>query len=205
MNKLFICCIDGLDVSGKETLSKYLYNELKRYNLNVILKSFPDYESRSGKKILNLLHKGKLDKIDELFSLNRVEYFKKLKIEQDTILILDRYTYSTLFYNSDKGIELFKKEMNYSLIPDLTIIINATQKIAKKLHYQLINSKPNKDKNETIEKQIEVSEMITDRISYVYDYSKKTIVLEVGDSFHKKTKRRLLNLILKESSNKWER
>ena len=48
--------IEGLDCVGKNTLSKALFDKLKAENKNVILLSFPNYESDSGKEILQILH-----------------------------------------------------------------------------------------------------------------------------------------------------
>lgn len=105
-----IITLEGLDGSGKETISKVLKEkiiEVMPKGTQVDIISFPDYTSMTGKLIKKILSdptvfndsERALD-IATLFILNRVEFFKfnLLSSDPEHIYIFDRYYHSNLFY-----------------------------------------------------------------------------------------------------------
>lgn len=116
--------IDGLDGSGKETLTKELIDSLsktKAISLNIEELSFPWYESSTGREIYAILHNSdknnfwvnnlnshstflpserKRKLLTELFIMNRYEYFSCHVLNEDTLYIADRYAYSNYLYQT---------------------------------------------------------------------------------------------------------
>lgn len=124
--------IDGLDGSGKETLSRRLVDTLKyKTNKEIYYLSFPDYSNSSGLLIYGLLHGNRFSTIgageakflyavpgnrrryfmSELFAINRHELFLNQPMKPDGIYIADRYAKSNLLYQGkdDPNPEVFAK------------------------------------------------------------------------------------------------
>ena len=133
--KIFPIIIEGLDCVGKNTLSTTLYNKLKDMGRNVVLLSFPDYESDSGKEIKNILHmEGKRNgileqKLQILMIKNRMDVLEELKNKIDKpenkdkiyYIIFDRFFLSNFAYaaepaNSDELLELVNESPLYKLV-----------------------------------------------------------------------------------------
>ena len=126
--------IEGLDCVGKNTLSKALFDKLKAENKNVILLSFPNYESDSGKEILQILHtegtrSGILEqKLRVLMIKNRMEALTEMRDKYDKeenkgkeyYIIFDRFFLSNLAYfpepaNKEELLELINESPIYKL------------------------------------------------------------------------------------------
>lgn len=115
MRNYFIINIEGLDVSGKETLSNSLKERLADnmpadMKVEIIRHSFPTYESRIGAVIADILANVPIEnrnqrELDMMFAYDRLdvmsEFRRKFEKNQDTfyILILDRYYMSNLIYS----------------------------------------------------------------------------------------------------------
>ena len=121
-----------MDGSGKSTQIELLLDYLKKRGHDVILTFEP-----TDKKIGKLLTEFYLKKVDMpivdafLFAADREEHLKTLVIpalNQEKIVISDRYYHSTLAYQSTQGLELnWLVEMNKSFIkPHLTIIVDSS-------------------------------------------------------------------------------
>lgn len=122
-----IIAIEGIDASGKNTLSKNLVQQLTRADPRIIteLLSFPDYPSKTGKLIKGFLT-GEWEvtsqkplpedmrsadvgawMLQSIFAINRFEQWEKLKRYQnaaDGVLVLDRYWHSGLTYGTAAGL-----------------------------------------------------------------------------------------------------
>ena len=113
--------IDGLDGSGKESLTKALIPMLSKAfeePTDIYLHSFPDYEISSGRKIREFLHdKEAMNKIPQnlrpymigmMFAYNRAEHFSDWEQRNEkslyttpyarTIHVFDRYWASNILY-----------------------------------------------------------------------------------------------------------
>lgn len=113
-----IIAFEGTDCSFKETNSKELVKYLKSIGKKVIHLSFPNYKSKSTYVLRNYFKN--LKDIQELTPkqismiylfdfyttwYNRIDELSN----KDTIIILDRWIYSNLYY---QGIRVLEKEMN---------------------------------------------------------------------------------------------
>ncbi len=115
MKNYFIINIEGLDVSGKETLSnsleKMIMNNMPAdKKVKIIRHSFPTYDTRVGARIYDILANVPIEnrnqkELDMMFAYDRLAImsnFEKTFISNpDTfyILILDRYYMSNLIYS----------------------------------------------------------------------------------------------------------
>lgn len=134
-----IITIDGLDGSGKETLSRALVSELKKQygEDKVEYISFPDYTSASGKSISEFLS-GKNNirniipnirlpyLICELFAINRREYFMTNGLpKEDKIYVYDRYSASNILYQAQGfSIDQINALIDYNLRTDYDVYKN---------------------------------------------------------------------------------
>lgn len=120
-----IIAFEGTDCSFKETNTKALAEYLKSIGKKVILLSFPNYESKSSYLLRNYFKN--LKDIQQLsptqismlylFDFYNTWYNRRLDLEdKDTIIILDRWIYSNLYY---QGIRLLEeRHINFdSLFP----------------------------------------------------------------------------------------
>lgn len=115
-----IIVIEGTDGSGKKTQTELLYKYLKEQGKNVILQSFPNYESASSAPVKMYLN-GELGEnancldayaTSTLFAVDRVCTWQKLKeaYKNGATIIFDRYVESNMLHQAGK-IEN-KKERN---------------------------------------------------------------------------------------------
>ena len=171
--------IEGNDISGKETYSRFLYNDIyKEIRLtpihdhhNVELLSFPTYTSKIGviiKKLLRKQHKTNFDMylLNWLFCYDRVnvmfniyENFNSRSLFKNYhhILIFDRFYQSNWVYNSigddDSVVDwLFRTESVFfdSInIRDIILFLRDKNE-PDEVHDKLINNKSGKDLNETV-------------------------------------------------------
>lgn len=109
MNNIIV--LEGLDGSGKETVSKALSEKFENSKIfkRVEIIHFPYYESETGKLISKVLSGNVLklftpDELPygviELFARNRYQFFKENKLENDVLYIFDRYMQSNIFYQT---------------------------------------------------------------------------------------------------------
>lgn len=107
-----IIVIEGTDGSGKATQAKLLFEFLKSKGENVILQSFPNYESLSSGPVKMYLS-GELGEnandfsayqSSVLFAVDRLCTMQKLKnhIENGGIVVMDRYVQSNMIHQAGK-------------------------------------------------------------------------------------------------------
>ena len=137
--KTLIVNIEGLDGSGKETVSRELKEELERRGMNVKTISFPTY--REGSAVTDYLQgKLKLENPSDkamLYVLDRQESLPDIEaaIYENDVIIMDRYVTSNLYYMTkgmcDEEAESFIcKQMKLEYVvnklpyPDFVIFIN---------------------------------------------------------------------------------
>ena len=106
-----IIVIEGIDKAGKETQSSLLINALKFSGKVCTVMDFPDYTTPIGQEIRAFVD-GKRNYTYEtkhvLMSANRWEKKKEIEslIENNTIIIMDRYYQSNLVYGVSHGLNL---------------------------------------------------------------------------------------------------
>ena len=120
-NGFKIIVIEGMDCSGKETVSKILARQLKKENNIVLRMSIPDYmvndyltnfiTHKINNEKLNKLNKESIYEVTRLFIHNMATGFhnrfnKKLRslnnITKDKYIILDRYYHSGMIYQAKR-------------------------------------------------------------------------------------------------------
>ena len=134
--KIFIV-IDGIDGAGKTTqvvlLKKYLESKSKGYEYDVFITSEPT-NSKYGKEIESLLRKKqashvKKEKWIELFTADRRENLQRIRgaLEEEKIVICDRYYYSTLAYQLDEN--EWQEYVSQFLLPSIIFILDCPVEI----------------------------------------------------------------------------
>ncbi len=144
---------DGLDGSGQSTQAGLLRDFLITKGLEVVLGSSQDFltgkgfeviltkeptkDSQAGKNIREALDKKiKISpkELQTLFSEDRREHLENLIIpalQQNSIVISDRYFFSTFAYGVSDGLDLaWLMELNNAfLVPDLTFILKVRPEV----------------------------------------------------------------------------
>ena len=130
-----IIVFEGGDQAGKKTQSTLLAKKLKTARIKTKLFSFPDYSTPIGKEINKYLHgkrKFAPQVIHCLLSANRWEKIDEIKKsqEQNSILIMNRYTESNLIYGLVNGLKLEWLENLDKDLPrsNLVIVLDVSQK-----------------------------------------------------------------------------
>jgi len=127
-------CIEGVDGSGKSTQAELLATRFRSGGKNVLLLSYPDYESDTGKKIKEYLHGTEPVKVKSLFKMYLDDIAKdadKIKeADKKGVVILSRYYTSTIAYQCAQGYDYSdakRKVLNSGLpIPDIMVYLWVT-------------------------------------------------------------------------------
>jgi len=123
---------EGIDGSGKTTVSKMLFDYMKEKNLPVAWLREPS-DSNWGKKIREISRiKTRIPLEEELhyFIEDRkynVSHNIKPALSQNKTVILDRYYYSTACYQGARGMnmdEIIQMNREFAPEPDITFIID---------------------------------------------------------------------------------
>lgn len=110
MNKGKLIVIEGIDKAGKQTQAEMLQDYLTMAKgKDTVLRSFPFYDSHSGiciKRYLKGEEHFSQKTINMIYSVNRYEqrYWLNLFLNNNTIVILDRYYYSNMAYGCPLGV-----------------------------------------------------------------------------------------------------
>ncbi len=126
--------MDGIDGNGKSTQIKLLKEYLEHQDKEVFLTSEPS-TSEHGKKIENLLRRKEASRLSkkkwvELFTLDSKENIKEIKIalQENKIVLCDRYYYSTLAYQlNEKEWQAYSEQF---LKPTIVFILDLPVPIA---------------------------------------------------------------------------
>lgn len=127
-----LICFEGIDGSGKTTLAKELYERLKNKDYNVLLTQEP-----FTAEIQELIKKSGWNDptvLTLLFSADRAYHLKWISEQNPAIVIMDRYFYSTIAYQSilgadEKWIETVNSKFPK---PDIVFLLDVNVEIALK-------------------------------------------------------------------------
>jgi dTMP kinase len=131
--------IEGADGTGKNTQRKLLVDRLSKRGLEVKYHHYPDYDYDYGKMIRSYLDRAREMSVGELLLVYLVDMIKdKSKIAQEldegNIVILDRYFFSTVAYQSTGGFEYEKAKKIVKLLdlkmPDVVFYLNVPVEIS---------------------------------------------------------------------------
>jgi dTMP kinase len=108
--KGMLVVIEGVDGTGKNTQRKLLEDHLKRQGLKVVYYHYPDYDHEYGRMLMSYLYSKIELTVKELFLLYLADMVKdstqvERQIEEGNIVIMDRYFFSTIAYQSASGFD----------------------------------------------------------------------------------------------------
>lgn len=203
----FFLVLDGIDGCGKSTQAKKLSKYFVSNNIQTLLTAEPsDYDL--GKILRKYLQKPEVPaSVDALlFAADRIEHCNKEilpDLKKGFIVISDRYRDSSYIYQSIEGknenvsMDWIKNINKFSLIPDLTIIIDIDPKIGLKRKRKQANISNNQslDKFEIDEFQKTIREEFI-KIAKNSNESKEGIhVLIDGNGTEEEVFREILRII----------
>lgn len=125
MKKLIV--VDGVDSSGKETNTNYIYELLKASGENVIKISFPNYISPSSSLVKMYLQGDFGENPNDVsayaasifYAIDRYASYKTLWSDFDGIIVADRYTTSNMVHQAAKIDDEKEKEKFLEWLEDL--------------------------------------------------------------------------------------
>jgi dTMP kinase len=123
---------EGIDGSGKSTISKLVYRELKSRDLDVVL-TYEPTDSWIGKQVKNNISSNADPFVTTfVFIADRIEHGKQIKkwLDEGKIVLCDRYVDSTYAYQGAQLQNVIRnpikwlKELskNHYIIPDRTFV-----------------------------------------------------------------------------------
>ena len=136
-----LIAIDGIDGAGKTTQCNLLEDWLKNEGFSVIIVKEPSKDGKYAKeirrrsKIRVFNHKKTPEYELMLFVEDRKENVRKWiapNLEKNKIVIMDRYYFSTIAYQSALGLDanhIKKLNEDFAPIPDITIIIDVSPNV----------------------------------------------------------------------------
>lgn len=197
----YLLNVEGVDCSGKSTLSKLLKDYLTdNYKLKVKVIHFPRYETKQGKEIKEILNSDKeltpdnAYYLQSLYVVDQCNFTRELDAgiyDKYDVLILDRYVFSVIPYTCMQtytdlthpmirsfmsAIELLVKDKNL-IVPDSVLFLNCSGPLDNS--WTIISERlKNKDKTD-------INESI-DKLKCVYDYyrdifNKSFLIKREGD------------------------
>ena len=131
--------LEGIDGCGKSTQSQFLMDKFESNNEKTILLKEPT-NGKYGQKLWEMLS-GKIEatteEILELFVLDRKEHVnQKIKpaLDDGMIVLMDRYYYSTMAYQSAAGIDVdrIRRDNEFAPKPDIVLIFDLPVDLAMK-------------------------------------------------------------------------
>lgn len=137
MKKGFLIAIEGIDGSGKSTIAKELVKFLSSLGYDAVLLKEPS-DSIYGQKIKEAEERLSPEEELRLFLLDReVDVKERIlpALEKGKIVVMDRYYYSNVAYQSARGIDAKKiLELNERIAPkpNLVIILDVSPETALK-------------------------------------------------------------------------
>ncbi len=132
-----LIAVEGIDGTGKTTISKYIAEYLGKKGFDCVLLREPG-DSVYGDRIRNTKQRLKPEEELELFILDRKEDVKKNimpVLKEGKVVVMDRYYYSTIAYQGARGLDPDKiKKLNEEIAPkpDLIILLDADPEVALK-------------------------------------------------------------------------
>ena len=129
--------LEGIDGCGKSTQSKLLRKKLKGEGEKVIILKEPTKRPH-GQKLWDMLHgkrKATNEEILELFVLDRKQHVEeKIRpaLDDGTVVLMDRYYYSSMAYQVAGGIDVeeIRKKHAFAPEPDVVLIFDLPVSVA---------------------------------------------------------------------------
>lgn len=191
MSKGKLIVIEGTDCSGKQTQTEALVENLKKLGNKAISFSFPNYASPTGEiigeyylgKNANSLFKEGIENVDPkisslYYAADRVYNINVIKkyLENDYIVILNRYVESNMAFQGGKIKDIKKRHMMYEWLDNLEFVLldlpRPDMVLFLYLPYEqvcILKKSRGKAVNENI---LHMAEIAYFELSNIYDYKK---------------------------------
>ena len=129
--------LEGIDGCGKSTQSKLLLEKLEGEGEKVIILKEPTKRPH-GQKLWDVLHgkrKATNEEILELFVLDRIQHVEEKiqpALDDGTMILMDRYYYSSMAYQVAGGIDVedIRKKHAFAPKPDVVLIFDLPVSVA---------------------------------------------------------------------------
>ena len=129
--------LEGIDGCGKSTQSKLLLEKLEGEGEKVIILKEPTKRPH-GQKLWDVLHgkrKATNEEILELFVLDRIQHVEEKiqpALDDGTVVLMDRYYYSSMAYQVAGGIDVeeIREKHVFAPEPDVVLIFDLPVSIA---------------------------------------------------------------------------
>ena len=129
--------LEGIDGCGKSTQSKLLREKLEDEGEKVVVLKEPTKRPH-GQKLWDVLHgkrKATNEEILELFVLDRIQHVEEKiqpALDDGTVILMDRYYYSSMAYQVAGGIDVeeIRKKHVFAPKPDVVLIFDLPVSIA---------------------------------------------------------------------------
>lgn len=191
MSKGKLIVIEGTDCSGKQTQTDELVKNLKKLGLKAISFSFPNYASPTG-EIIGEYYLGKNNKslfkegienvdpkisslyyaADRAYNINIIKKY----LENDYIVILNRYVESNMAFQGGKIKDIKKRHMLYEWLDNLEFVLldlpRPDMVLFLYLPYEqvcILKKSKGKAVNENL---LHMAEIAYFELSNIYDYQK---------------------------------
>ena len=123
--------LEGIDGCGKSTQCKLLKEKLESIGKNVLILKEPTNEPH-GQKLWDVLHgkrKATNEEILEFFILDRKQHVEEKiqpALDQGTVVIMDRYYYSSMAYQVAGGLDVdyIRNKHDFAPTPDIVLIFD---------------------------------------------------------------------------------
>ena len=131
--------LEGIDGCGKSTQSKLLLKKLEGEGEKVIILKEPTKRPH-GQKLWDVLHgkrKATNEEILELFVLDRIQHVEEKiqpALDEGTVILMDRYYYSSMAYQVAGGIDVeeIREKHVFAPRPDVVLIFDLPVSVALK-------------------------------------------------------------------------
>ena len=129
--------LEGIDGCGKSTQSKLLLEKLEGEGEKVIILKEPTKRPH-GQKLWDVLHgkrKASNEEILELFVLDRIQHVEEKiqpALDDGTVILMDRYYYSSMAYQVAGGIDVeeIREKHVFAPKPDVVLIFDLPVSVA---------------------------------------------------------------------------
>jgi dTMP kinase len=126
-----LIAIEGIDQAGKQTVSRWLVDELRSHGIATEETGFPDYSTQLGEEITRFLRneRGYPPQVRQLlYTANRWERAEEIRKWLDTgaTVVIDRYIASGVAYGAAQGLPMdWMLNIEQGLpAPDITLLLD---------------------------------------------------------------------------------
>ncbi|MFH2110920.1 MAG: dTMP kinase [Candidatus Bathyarchaeota archaeon] len=142
MSKGCFIVFEGIDGSGKSEQYRRLTRNLEKKKYPVVQTKEPTVDLPVGKLIRSILYQEQQvaeEALALLFAADRVDHTeKKIKpaLEQGSVVVSDRYVYSSLAYQSggmkkELSLEWVREINSHALMPDIVVFLDITPEVGQ--------------------------------------------------------------------------